>query len=295
MQAPAGSSMVNLGGFLLLLLVLSCSLLAAKASDPNCSNVRDFGKCLGTTTNFCPASIECACKDQKPFCKCPNYRESLTDYWYMGPKCEHLWNTLDLILVIVFPAVALASVASVTVQWIYYCKNRPKNYRKHASSRQMAGNEISLPKVNPAYIPEEHIKDDFTLSYLPKQRTAPDVAETERSRMPRSVSHANDQRYPHQEAIFPHVTRKPNTSYNAYSQNQRFSYEDSVLPGQDYVERTPKHPMIPVATIPRPKFNVPELPCEDYELNPYPSNDHVQLSSKPYVMGRPQVKNHYDY
>lgn len=278
--------MANFSGFLLLVLMLSSGLLAAKASDPNCSNVRDFGKCLGTTTNFCPDNIECACKDQRPFCKCPNYRESWNDYWYMGPKCEHLWNTLDLILVIVFPAVALASVASVSVQWIYYCKNKPKNYKKFVSSKKVARNEMTLPKTNPAYIPEEHSKDDFTPSHLAKQRTAPEVAETERYQMPS---------YPHQEAIFPHVTRKPNVSYNVYSQNQRFSYEDSVQPGQDYVERIPETPILPVARIPRPKSNVPDLPREDYELNAYPSNNLAQWSSKPYVMGRPQVKNQYGY
>lgn len=41
----------------------------------------------------------------------------------MGPKCNHHWNTLDLILVTILPAVALVIIVVVIFYCIYYCKS----------------------------------------------------------------------------------------------------------------------------------------------------------------------------
>uniref|UniRef100_A0A674J9L3 Uncharacterized protein n=1 Tax=Terrapene triunguis TaxID=2587831 RepID=A0A674J9L3_9SAUR len=90
----------------------------------NCTDIADFSNCLGNTEGFCPKDIVCGCKDNKPFCKCPYFRGLWGDYWYMGHKCEQLWNTLDLILVTVLPAVALAFLVGVIIQCVYYCKNK---------------------------------------------------------------------------------------------------------------------------------------------------------------------------
>ncbi|OXB54817.1 hypothetical protein ASZ78_010544, partial [Callipepla squamata] len=63
---------------------------------------------------------------------CDYYREGWMEYWYMGPKCDQLWNTLDLILVTVLPAVALVFVAVAIFQCVYCCKD--KKARKQPNS-----------------------------------------------------------------------------------------------------------------------------------------------------------------
>ncbi|KFP92824.1 hypothetical protein N329_11353, partial [Haliaeetus albicilla] len=43
-------------------------------------------------------------------CRCDYFRVDWKEYWYMGPKCNHHLNTLDLILVTILPAVALVII-----------------------------------------------------------------------------------------------------------------------------------------------------------------------------------------
>ncbi|OWK55318.1 hypothetical protein RLOC_00004292 [Lonchura striata] len=88
----------------------------------NCSGVVDFEACLGNTDEFCPKNIPCQCKDGKPFCRCDYYRTGWKEYWYMGPKCNHLWNTLDFILVATLPAVALVVIVVVIFSAVYCLK-----------------------------------------------------------------------------------------------------------------------------------------------------------------------------
>ncbi|KFV89839.1 hypothetical protein N326_00549, partial [Eurypyga helias] len=76
----------------------------------DCTGVQDFKACLGNAENFCPANISCQCKNEKPFCRCDYFRVDWIEYWYMGPKCNHLWSTLDFILVTILPAVALVII-----------------------------------------------------------------------------------------------------------------------------------------------------------------------------------------
>nr|XP_031527414.1 uncharacterized protein LOC116277393 [Vicugna pacos] len=106
----------------------------------NCTSVADFDDCPGNITDFCPEYSVCACKDGKPFCKCPNFRGQWGNYWYMGAKCDQLWNTLDLILVAVLPGISLALIVGVTIQTIYYCKKKSKkNINDHREQRSLSG------------------------------------------------------------------------------------------------------------------------------------------------------------
>ncbi|KAM5145683.1 uncharacterized protein ACMZJ9_013057 [Mantella aurantiaca] len=106
----------------------------------SCDGVTEFGSCNGDTGGFCPKGIECTCKGGHAFCNCPNYRGPNADYWYMGEKCDQLWSTWDLVIMAVFPGVALSFVVAVIAQWIHYCKTTAKiktqQERKSKSERQ---------------------------------------------------------------------------------------------------------------------------------------------------------------
>ncbi|EDM07079.1 similar to RIKEN cDNA 2010106E10 (predicted), isoform CRA_a [Rattus norvegicus] len=135
--------------FMLTQILFISWFLMAHCSQPNCASVEDFKDCLGNTTGFCPKSIACACKDGKPFCKCPNFRGQWGDYWYMGEKCEQLWNTLDLILVATLPGIALAIIVGVAIQVIHYCKGKSK---KHGDHNRVERSMSELrPQHNSAY------------------------------------------------------------------------------------------------------------------------------------------------
>ncbi|XP_070615877.1 uncharacterized protein [Erythrolamprus reginae] len=114
---------------LLLLLLLTITCLTAQAANPDCTHVADFDNCAGDTTGFCPEGIACGCKDKVPYCKCPSYQNKWKDYWHMGPKCNYLWSTLDLILMIVVPAVTLSMVVFTLTKWVAYCRSKPKKSR----------------------------------------------------------------------------------------------------------------------------------------------------------------------
>ncbi|XP_041501145.1 uncharacterized protein LOC121443459 isoform X1 [Microtus oregoni] len=122
-----------------------CCFLMVHCTQPNCTSVTDFGNCLGNTTNFCPNDIACACKDEKPFCKCQNFRGQWGDDWYMGEKCEQLWNTLDLILVATLPGITLALIVGVVIQIIHYCKGKPKKNEDHHREKR------NMPELRPCH------------------------------------------------------------------------------------------------------------------------------------------------
>ncbi|XP_053330039.1 protein SSXT-like [Spea bombifrons] len=130
-----------------------CYLLVMAAAEPQCENVEDFGSCAGDPNNFCPPDIQCVCRDATPYCSCPYYRGPNGNYWYMGEKCDQLWNTLDLILVTVLPAVSLAFVVGVVAQLIHYCKTKPsKKTRRIVSGRNPKSSQvnINLEKLQPS-------------------------------------------------------------------------------------------------------------------------------------------------
>lgn len=58
--------------------------------------------------------------------RCPYFKGQWGDYWYMGAKCDQLWNTLDLILVATLPGIGLALIVGVTIQTVHYCKKKSK-------------------------------------------------------------------------------------------------------------------------------------------------------------------------
>ncbi|XP_032557831.1 uncharacterized protein LOC116793810 isoform X1 [Chiroxiphia lanceolata] len=120
---PVGSRMSFLEVLLCVLFLASGSLGENGALKPNCSGVKDFEACLGNTTQFCPTNIPCLCKNEEPFCRCDYFRVGWKDYWYMGPKCNHLWNTLDFILVATVPAVVLVLIVTVIFSCFYCCKS----------------------------------------------------------------------------------------------------------------------------------------------------------------------------
>uniref|UniRef100_A0A4X1W268 MICOS complex subunit n=1 Tax=Sus scrofa TaxID=9823 RepID=A0A4X1W268_PIG len=112
----------------------------SESTSASCTSVTDFDDCPGNITDFCPANSVCACKDGKPFCKCPNFRGQWGNYWYMGVKCDQLWNTLDLILVAALPGIGLALLVGVTIQTIHYCKKRSKkDTNDHREQRSLSG------------------------------------------------------------------------------------------------------------------------------------------------------------
>ncbi|XP_014810344.1 PREDICTED: uncharacterized protein LOC106895436 [Calidris pugnax] len=116
-------------------------------SAPNCTGVKDFRDCLGDPQNFCPVNISCQCKNEKPFCRCDYYRIDWQDYWYMGPKCNHLWNTLDFILVTVIPPVALVIILTIIFFSIYACRSEKPVKQTNAPGLQ-------TPQHNPAFTAE---------------------------------------------------------------------------------------------------------------------------------------------
>lgn len=131
------------------ILFIYCCFLTVHSEQPNCTSVTDFDNCPGTIRDFCPENIACACKDGAPFCKCPNFRGPWGTYWYMGAKCDQLWNTLDLILVATLPGIGLAIIVCVTIQTVhYYKKKSKKNINDHGEQRNSSGLQ---PQHNSAY------------------------------------------------------------------------------------------------------------------------------------------------
>ncbi|XP_062496186.1 uncharacterized protein LOC134174872 [Pezoporus occidentalis] len=113
----------------------------------SCTGVKDFGACLGNTDNFCPTSISCQCKNEKPFCRCDYYRVDWQEYWYMGPKCNHRWNTLDFILVATLPAVALVIIAVVIFYCVYRCKSKKAGNQMNSPYREAHQNHAFTPET----------------------------------------------------------------------------------------------------------------------------------------------------
>ncbi|XP_025891726.1 uncharacterized protein LOC112944492 [Nothoprocta perdicaria] len=148
---------------LLLVLLLATDSLCQQASEPNCTGIADFQDCQGNTDNFCPTGISCQCKNEEPFCRCHYYRVGWRDYWYMGPKCNQLWNTLDLILVTVLPAVALSFVVGVICQCIYYCKGRKNTKQANAPHRNARHNPAftAEPTDNLGYVSQHQPRDGW--------------------------------------------------------------------------------------------------------------------------------------
>ncbi|XP_063027025.1 uncharacterized protein LOC134425937 [Melospiza melodia melodia] len=118
----------------LLCVLLLASPLLGETPPPSCSGVVDFGACLGNTDEFCPENIPCLCKNEEPFCRCNYYRTGWMEYWYMGPKCNHLWNTLDFILVATLPGVTLVIIVVVIFSAVCCLKTKKVGKQPKAPS-----------------------------------------------------------------------------------------------------------------------------------------------------------------
>ncbi|KAM8998088.1 uncharacterized protein PRD47_012287 isoform 2-T3 [Ara ararauna] len=195
----------------------------------SCTGVKDFGACLGNTDNFCPTNISCQCEKEKPVCRCDYYRVDWQKYWYMGPKCHHRWNTLDFILVVTLPAVALVIIAVVIFYCVYHCKSKKAGnqmnspcheaHQNRAFTLEMAGN------LEPVY---QQSPRDVWIEGIPKpvlrRQDFDDVLSLNRSENC-SPMHLQPLRRP-----------DAATDYFSNQQHQsgRFSYPSANLPNADY-------------------------------------------------------------
>ncbi|XP_021261688.1 uncharacterized protein LOC110403144 isoform X2 [Numida meleagris] len=215
-------SITTLGFRMSVLKVLFFILLVAGDSlsqEPNCTAVEDFSDCNGDSSSFCPINIPCQCKNEKPFCRCDYYREGWMEYWYMGPKCNQLWNTLDLILVTVLPAVALVFLVVAIFQCVYYCK--AKKARKQTNSPYLEVHH------NPTFSPEH----PGNLGHASQQ--PPRVAWT--GQLPKAVLRRqdfDDQPSPsYLDNASPRYSQPPRPDYLSSQQSQQ--YDSFVYPGNN--------------------------------------------------------------
>nr|XP_033800179.1 uncharacterized protein LOC117360485 [Geotrypetes seraphini] len=244
------SSLDNLLPFIFL---ITTYLLVTQAEEPSCTSDSDFANCVGNTANFCPKGIECGCKDGKPFCKCPYYRGQWGSYWYIGPKCDQLWNTLDLIVIAVLPGVGLAFVVAVIAQAIHYCKNKKSNKNvKQRNRNQRTINEYNYlsnysQHNNLAYMPEhsgamenalqpQQTMINWTRPIFPLQKTVSQNAESELHQSSHTPGHVKGFNYlPPQLKTVPVLARKPNAAFTPYVQHSK----GPTIPDEDYEDETP--------------------------------------------------------
>ncbi|XP_015744507.1 uncharacterized protein LOC103057593 [Python bivittatus] len=226
-----------------LLLLLTITWPTAQATNPDCSHVADFGNCVGDTVGFCPKGIACGCKSQIPYCKCPSYRNKWEDYWYMGPKFDYLWSTLDLILVIAVPAATLAIVATTLMQWVGYCKSKPKGSRSQAR--------------RPAPV----------ISHRPQPHGQLKVQAKEMFAFPRPLV-PNQQETPFPERLSYPPQRPTSITDEAFmvpsAQVGRSSHWANEIPDADYEQQNPFAPL-PMRQLSKPK--TPMFPLPDYDEN----------------------------
>ncbi|XP_025036593.1 uncharacterized protein LOC102458339 isoform X1 [Pelodiscus sinensis] len=272
--------------YLPFIVLLSSVLLTEQASEPNCAGIADFDNCLDNTEGFCPNDVACGCKDSKPYCKCPYYRGLWGDYWYMGHKCEQLWNTLDLILVTVLPAVALAFLVGVIIQCVYYCKNKSnksdKRSRKQARQRELESQQ------NPVFVPE--VADNSR--YVSHPQLSQDNWTTDNIKMPKAQlknqsfvqpGEVGSSSYiPHQPSGRPVPTADSYFGFQSHQHNQ-----NSHFPDVDYEENGPT-PVLPGRQF--PKSGIPEFSRFDrFQSVAQPmANPNSGRPGRPYEIGRLQ-------
>ncbi|XP_068013771.1 uncharacterized protein [Melanerpes formicivorus] len=208
---------------LFLLLLASQSL-----SEPNCTGIKDFNDCLNVTESFCPDNVPCQCKDEKPFCRCDYYRVDWKEYWYMGPKCNHLWNTIDFILVATLPGIGLVLIIVVVFLIVIYFQSKSTG-KQTASPYQEA-------QHNPAFTAER----DGSMEYQPRDNWIGQIPKV-------VVRHDLDVPSPGPSESYRHVYTQPlrrpdptpDYSSNQRPQYDRFSYQRGDLPYGAYAEGRP--------------------------------------------------------
>ncbi|XP_075619203.1 uncharacterized protein LOC142603329 isoform X1 [Balearica regulorum gibbericeps] len=219
-------------------------MLPAEHQKPaaNCTGVVDFKACLGNTVNFCPTNISCQCKNEKPFCRCDFSRVDWREFWYMDPKCSHLWNTLDLILVTVLPAIALVIIVAAIFYCVYYCKSE--------KARNQTNPPYCEAQHNPAFTVETagslgHVyhqsPKDGWVGRIPKAvLRRPDFDDGPAPSQLENYSGTATDKDPVNGPMHPQPLRRPDPTTDYFS-NQRPQYEKSGypsnnLPYADYAE-----------------------------------------------------------
>ncbi|XP_056395754.1 uncharacterized protein LOC130291226 [Hyla sarda] len=238
-------------------------LVAAAAGEPSCDNVEDFGSCANDAGNFCPSGVPCSCKNGKAFCSCPFYRGPNGNYWYLGNKCNQVWSTLDLIVVAVFPGVALAFVVAVTAQLIHFCKTKPPKNKTEKEKKTKSERKTTETHENKSFDPQEGSR---SINPDPPQNT-----ERPQSPIPRLNYYSDAPSAGYSEV-------RPQNQYNGYRG-----------PEPDYPNYEPRGPQYS-------RFSGPPLPPDDYQQRspePYPPN--AAWAQRSFHFGRPQVKTYNDY
>ncbi|XP_078066518.1 uncharacterized protein LOC144492385 [Mustelus asterias] len=264
------------------------------ATLESCKNIGDYEPCL---RNTCPEYMPCYCKEEKEYCRCANFKGALGDYWYLGPKCDQQWSTLDLILVAVVPGICLALIVAVCMYSIYSCK-KLKHYANDDKRQELIASKTKIkhPMVtnihqNKAFLNDE---DDYQdLSVRQQNMVYP-------PRIPNvNVAHAGQMEHIYKAQMMP--IPKANFSYHQPESNivrEHFSppnpsyYEDQhsipeFHPMNGYPEQDYSVP--PVVTIKRPEVKgIRVLP----PVGPRQSFGMEQLHKDP---GYPQFRNPAGY
>ncbi|XP_075291358.1 uncharacterized protein LOC142363087 isoform X3 [Opisthocomus hoazin] len=197
----------------------------------NCTGIEDFEACLGNTDKFCPTNISCQCKNEKPFCRCDYFRVDWKEYWYMGPKCNHLWNTLDFILVTTLPAVALVIVAVVISYCVYYRKSEKAANQTNPRYREAQHNPAFMAEMagNLGRVYQQSPRDGW-VGQIPKAvLTRQDFDDV-----------AAPSRLENYSSRHPQPLRRPDPATDHLSnqrpQYERFGYPSNNLPYAGYAE-----------------------------------------------------------
>ncbi|XP_044124893.1 uncharacterized protein LOC122919773 [Bufo gargarizans] len=263
---------------------LLCFLVSVAVGEPSCEGVEDFGRCAGDKGDFCPRDIDCSCKSGRPFCSCPFYTGPNGNYWYLGEKCDHLWSTLDMIVIAVFPAAALAFVVAVTAQLIHFCKTKPKS-KKVKEPKRKSEREAIITHQNQAFIPEaspgnqytEQSLGDFLTKSQPKAETSQWNAPAAKAPKPYGLKYYSDMAPADQSSSYIDGRQQP-------------QYNDQRVPEQDYPSYEPRGQQQ------YSRFSGAMIPPADYQdKGPELSSPNAGWTNRPYSFGRPQVRSGYDY
>ncbi|XP_050166469.1 uncharacterized protein LOC126637334 isoform X2 [Myiozetetes cayanensis] len=228
---PVGSRMSFVEVVLCVLFLASGSLGEQGAPKPNCTGVEDFEACLGNTTEFCPSNISCLCKNEEPFCSCNYFRVGWKDYWYMGPKCNHLWNTLDFILVATVPALTLVLIVTVIFSSLYCCKSEKTGKQLNSPYREA--------QHNPAFSADSPVPQGHRHPQPPRD------LDSWSGQIPKASLRRqdfDDVSIPSQRGtyvpVYPQPLRTPDPAPNRFSQprpqQEGFDYPSRNLPYADY-------------------------------------------------------------
>ncbi|KAL7979408.1 hypothetical protein Chor_004566 [Crotalus horridus] len=215
---------------------------------------------VGIQPSPAPTPVNHHLSDHSSCKSCPSYRNKWKDYWYMGSKCNYLWSTLDLILMITVPAVTLSVVVFTLMQWIGYCKSPSKKSRS-----QVQQPRISIPVIPPR----------------PQPQRQPDAQPRQMLAFPRPL--IQDQ----QEIPFPErLSYSPQRPLPTVPSTQagRGNPWMNEIPSADYDQQNPFE-ALPMRQLLKPKAST--LPLPDYgENSSQPMND--LITNMPSRFVRPQ-------